>query len=67
MATIEMEKIVKVYDNNYEAIHGLDLDVADGEFMVLVGPSGCGKTTALRMVSGLDDITEGRSASAARW
>ena len=45
----------------------LNLDVADGEFMVLVGPSGCGKTTALRMVAGLEDITDGRAArSAAR-
>jgi multiple sugar transport system ATP-binding protein len=59
MATIELEKVTKVYDNNYEAVHGLDLDVADGEFMVLVGPSGCGKTTALRMVAGLEDITTG--------
>ena len=42
-----------------EAVSDLDLDVADGEFMVLVGPSGCGKTTALRMVAGLEDITEG--------
>src|SRR6202012_2833385 len=59
MATIELEKVTKVYDNNYEAVHALDLDVADGEFMVLVGPSGCGKTTALRMGAGLEDITSG--------
>ena len=59
MATITLEKLTKVYPNGFEAVHELDLDVADGEFMVLVGPSGCGKTTALRMVAGLEDITDG--------
>jgi len=59
MAAISLEKVTKVYPNGYEAVHELDLDVADGEFMVLVGPSGCGKTTALRMVAGLEDITGG--------
>jgi multiple sugar transport system ATP-binding protein len=49
----------KVYPDGHRALTGLDLDVADGEFMVLVGPSGCGKTTALRMVAGLEEITEG--------
>ncbi len=49
----------KIYPNGVEAVSDLNLDVADGEFMVLVGPSGCGKTTALRMVAGLEDITEG--------
>jgi multiple sugar transport system ATP-binding protein len=59
MATISLEQVTKIYPNDFEAIHELDLEVADGEFMVLVGPSGCGKTTALRMVAGLEDITYG--------
>jgi len=54
-----MEKINKVYENGFHAVHDMSLDIADGEFMVLVGPSGCGKTTALRMVAGLEDITSG--------
>ena len=60
MAAITLEKVTKVYPNGFEAVHQLDLEVADGEFMVLVGPSGSGKTTALRMVAGLEEITEGR-------
>jgi multiple sugar transport system ATP-binding protein len=60
MAAISLDEVTKVYPNGFEAVHQLDLDVADGEFMVLVGPSGCGKTTALRMVAGLEEITEGR-------
>ncbi|HLI01370.1 MAG TPA: sn-glycerol-3-phosphate ABC transporter ATP-binding protein UgpC [Acidimicrobiales bacterium] len=59
MATITLEKVRKVYPNGFEAVHGIDLDVGDGEFMVLVGPSGCGKTTVLRMVAGLEDISDG--------
>jgi multiple sugar transport system ATP-binding protein len=59
MATIEIEHVTKVYPNGAEAVSDLSLDVADGEFMVLVGPSGCGKTTTLRMVAGLEDVTEG--------
>ncbi|MGA3354272.1 MAG: sn-glycerol-3-phosphate ABC transporter ATP-binding protein UgpC [Acidimicrobiales bacterium] len=59
MAPITLEKVTKVYPNGFKAVDGLNLDVADGEFMVLVGPSGCGKTTALRMVAGLEDITDG--------
>jgi multiple sugar transport system ATP-binding protein len=59
MATITLEQVTKVYPNGFEAVHDLNLNVADGEFMVLVGPSGCGKTTALRMVAGLEDITDG--------
>jgi multiple sugar transport system ATP-binding protein len=54
-----MEKINKVYENGFHAVKDMSLDIADGEFMVLVGPSGCGKTTALRMVAGLEDITTG--------
>jgi multiple sugar transport system ATP-binding protein len=60
MATVTLEKLTKVYANGTTAVSGLDLDVADGEFMVLVGPSGCGKTTALRMVAGLEKITDGQ-------
>ena len=59
MATVDMEKINKVYENGFHAVKDMDLNVGDGEFMVLVGPSGCGKTTALRMVAGLEDITSG--------
>jgi multiple sugar transport system ATP-binding protein len=54
-----MENLNKVYENGFHAVKDLNLDIADGEFMVLVGPSGCGKTTALRMVAGLEDITSG--------
>jgi multiple sugar transport system ATP-binding protein len=59
MASISLEKIVKVYPNGFEAVRGIDLEVADGEFTVLVGPSGCGKSTVLRMVAGLEDISSG--------
>ncbi|WP_420434942.1 ABC transporter ATP-binding protein [Candidatus Poriferisocius sp.] len=59
MATITLDKINKIYPNGFHAIHDLDLDIADTEFLVLVGPSGCGKSTALRMVAGLEEITEG--------
>src|SRR3984885_9953928 len=59
MATLRLTGVTKRYPNGVEAVRGLDLDVADGEFMVLVGPSGCGKTTALRMVAGLEDVTDG--------
>jgi multiple sugar transport system ATP-binding protein len=59
MATVSLEQINKVYPNGFHAVRDLDLDVREGEFMVLVGPSGCGKTTALRMVAGLEDISFG--------
>jgi multiple sugar transport system ATP-binding protein len=59
MATIQLEGVTKVYPNHVQAVSDLSLDVADGEFMVLVGPSGCGKTTALRMIAGLEEISEG--------
>jgi len=59
MAPVSMEKVNKVYENGFHAVKDMDLNVGDGEFMVLVGPSGCGKTTALRMVAGLEDITSG--------
>jgi multiple sugar transport system ATP-binding protein len=60
MAEIELSNIDKVYEGaDKPAVHDLSLQVTDGEFMVLVGPSGCGKTTALRMVAGLEEITDG--------
>jgi multiple sugar transport system ATP-binding protein len=59
MATVSLERLTKVYANGYEAVRGIDLTIADGEFMVLVGPSGCGKTTVLRMIAGLEDISDG--------
>jgi multiple sugar transport system ATP-binding protein len=59
MAEVVFSNVRKVYDDGTEAVHGLDLEIADGELVVLVGPSGCGKTTALRMVAGLEDVTEG--------
>src|SRR2546421_4594326 len=60
MAEIALEKLTKVYGDGTRAVSELDLEIADGEFVVLVGPSGCGKTSALRMVAGLEPITEGR-------
>jgi multiple sugar transport system ATP-binding protein len=59
MAEIALQHITKRYGDGYEAVKDMNLDVADGEFMILVGPSGCGKSTALRMVAGLEDITDG--------
>src|SRR5262245_27949030 len=59
MATVELEKINKLYENGFHAVKDLSIDVTDGEFLVLVGPSGCGKSTALRMVAGLEDISTG--------
>ncbi len=59
MAQIELDSVSKVYPDGTRAVSGLDLAISDGEFMVFVGPSGCGKTTALRMVAGLEDISEG--------
>ena len=57
MADIVFDQIDKIYDNGFQAITDLNLEIRDGEFMVMVGPSGCGKSTALRMVAGLEDIT----------
>ncbi|MFZ2157526.1 MAG: sn-glycerol-3-phosphate ABC transporter ATP-binding protein UgpC [Bradyrhizobium sp.] len=58
MADVTLRKVVKRYDE-VEAVRGIDLDIADHEFVVLVGPSGCGKSTTLRMIAGLEDITDG--------
>jgi multiple sugar transport system ATP-binding protein len=59
MAKIVLDQATKVYGGDTKAVDALSLDIADGEFMVLVGPSGCGKSTALRMIAGLEDITDG--------
>jgi multiple sugar transport system ATP-binding protein len=59
VATITLSSIDKVYDNGYQAVSDLNLDIDDGEFLVLVGPSGCGKSTALRMIAGLESISGG--------
>ncbi len=59
MAEVVLENVEKVYPNGYHAIYDLNLEIGDGEFLVLVGPSGCGKSTALRMVAGLEEISDG--------
>jgi multiple sugar transport system ATP-binding protein len=59
MAEIQLEKLTKVYSDGTQALSEFDLEVEDGEFVVFVGPSGCGKTTALRMIAGLEPITDG--------
>ncbi|HEV2724549.1 MAG TPA: sn-glycerol-3-phosphate ABC transporter ATP-binding protein UgpC [Thermoleophilaceae bacterium] len=59
MAEITLDNVSKRFPDGYEAVKGMSLDIQDGEFMILVGPSGCGKSTALRMVAGLEEITDG--------
>src|SRR6266702_6755293 len=59
MAEITLENVSKVFRDGTVAVSSVDLDIPDGELIVLVGPSGCGKTTLLRMVAGLEDVTEG--------
>src|SRR5712672_1789765 len=59
MANVTLRSVRKAYPNGFEAIKGVDVDVADGQLCVLVGPSGCGKSTLLRMVAGLETITGG--------
>src|SRR5215211_4008582 len=59
MAAVTFEDVSKIYPDGTRAVNAINLEIRDGEFMVLVGPSGCGKTTALRMVAGLEDISEG--------
>ena len=60
MASVRLDGVQKVYPGGHVGVHELTLEVADGEFLVLVGPSGCGKSTALRMVAGLESPTRGR-------
>ena len=59
MSTVSLKNIYKIYDNKVTAVHDFNLEIADKEFIVLVGPSGCGKSTTLRMIAGLEDISEG--------
>src|SRR5690606_27194021 len=59
MATLSFKEVKKTYPGNVAVIHGLDADVKDGEFIVIVGPSGCGKSTLMRMVAGLETVTSG--------
>jgi len=59
MAELKLQHLDKIYDNNVQAVYDFNLDVKDGELIVLVGPSGCGKSTTLRMVAGLEDISNG--------
>src|SRR3954466_2296900 len=61
MATVTFDKATRLYPGGTKpAVDKLDLEIADGEFLVLVGPSGCGKSTSLRMLAGLEDVNEGR-------
>ncbi|MBQ3842202.1 MAG: sn-glycerol-3-phosphate ABC transporter ATP-binding protein UgpC [Ruminiclostridium sp.] len=60
MSGLQLQHLEKIYDNNVQAVFNFNLDVKDGELIVLVGPSGCGKSTTLRMVAGLEDITKGK-------
>jgi multiple sugar transport system ATP-binding protein len=59
VSTIAFEQITKRYPDGFEAVRELSLEVGDGEFVILVGPSGCGKSTALRMIAGLEQVSEG--------
>ena len=59
MATVSLKNVKKIYDNKVTAVHDFNLEIADKEFIVLVGPSGCGKSTTLRMIAGLEEISEG--------
>ncbi|MBE6104064.1 MAG: sn-glycerol-3-phosphate ABC transporter ATP-binding protein UgpC [Erysipelotrichaceae bacterium] len=60
MASLSLQHIDKIYDNNVQAVYDFNIDIKDGEFIVFVGPSGCGKSTTLRMVAGLEDISAGK-------
>jgi sn-glycerol 3-phosphate transport system ATP-binding protein len=62
MAQVHLRGVKKTYDNKVAVIHGIDMEISDGEFIVIVGPSGCGKSTLLRMVAGLERITGGQVA-----
>ena len=58
MASLSLEGIQKVYSNGFQAVKDFNLEIADKEFIIFVGPSGCGKSTTLRMIAGLEDISE---------
>ena len=60
MASVRLKNVKKIYENKVVAVHDFNLDIADKEFIVFVGPSGCGKSTTLRMIAGLEDISEGK-------
>ena len=60
MASLSLQHIDKIYDNNVQAVYDFNMEINDGEFIVLVGPSGCGKSTTLRMIAGLEDISNGK-------
>ena len=62
MAQVDLEKVSKIYPGGVKAVDGIDLQIADQEFVVLVGPSGCGKSTTLRMVAGLEEISRRRDS-----
>src|SRR4051794_26596037 len=66
MASVTLSGIRKVFPNGFQAIRGLDLEIGDGEFIVLVGPSGCGKSTLLRLIAGLEAVTDGAILIGAR-
>ena len=66
MADVSIRKVIKEYEGGVQAVKGIDLEIADHEFVVLVGPSGCGKSTTLRMIAGLEDISEGEIAIGGR-
>ena len=59
MAQVELEKVTKIYPGGVKAVDAIDLSIPDKQFVVLVGPSGCGKSTTLRMVAGLEEISDG--------
>ncbi|AMB98851.1 sugar ABC transporter ATP-binding protein [Aerococcus urinaehominis] len=59
MADVKLKKVAKIYEDGFKAVKNIDLDIKDKEFIVFVGPSGCGKSTTLRMIAGLEDISEG--------
>ena len=65
MAGLSLKGIYKRYPNGFEAVKNFNLDIADKEFIIFVGPSGCGKSTTLRMIAGLEEISEGDSGD--RW
>ena len=60
MAKVKLENVYKVYEGGVRAVNEFNLDIPDKEFVVFVGPSGCGKSTTLRMIAGLEDITQGK-------